>query len=345
MLKEAMLSAKQDDGSVRCCLCRHGCLIKDGEYGICQVRTNKGGTLFTIFYGSPIAMGIDPIEKKPLFHYKPGSLSMSIATPGCNFRCDFCQNWEISQYRADTAPDEALPAKAMPEAVVANALSRRAASISYTYTEPTIFFEYAFDTAGLAAGKGLGNVFVTNGYMTREALDVMGTRLDAANVDLKAFRKDTYRKVMKAQLDGVLDSIRYMKELGVWVEITTLVVPGMNDDEAELKDIANFIVETGRDIPWHISRFTPRYHMEGTPPTPLKTLKRAYEVGKQAGLRYVYMGNVPGEPSENTYCYECDELLIERTGFSVTKNAITHKGACPKCTALIDGRDMGTAEG
>jgi pyruvate formate lyase activating enzyme len=341
MMKEAMLSTKQQDGTVHCRLCHHGCRIKDGDYGICQVRYNKGGTLFTIFYGRPIAMNVDPIEKKPLFHYKPGSLSFSIAAPGCNFRCDFCQNWEISQYRAEGAPDETLLNEVKPKTVVANAKARRCASISYTYTEPTIFFEYAYDIATLAKAEGLGNVFVTNGYMTREALDAMGKRLDAANVDLKAFRKDTYRKVMKAQLDGVLDSIRYMKELGVWVEITTLVVPGMNDDEAELKDIANFIVETGRDIPWHISRFTPRYHMDGVPPTPLKTLKRAYELGKEAGLRYVYMGNVPGDPSENTFCYECGEMLIERRGFNVTKNAITHKGACPECHARVDGIDLG----
>jgi pyruvate formate lyase activating enzyme len=230
--------------------------------------------------------------------------------------------------------------KAAPEQIVAAAQQAGCRSIAYTYTEPTIFFEYAYDTAKLAAKEGIANNFVTNGYMTRAALDAIKPYLDAANVDLKAFRKDTYRKVMKAQLDGVLDSIKYMKELGVWVEITTLIVPGMNDDAAEIKDIANFIVETGREIPWHISRFTPRYHMDKTPPTPMKKLKEAYEIGKAAGLRYVYMGNVPGDPTENTYCYSCDEILIDRAGYTVGENKITHKSTCPKCNSVIDGIDM-----
>jgi pyruvate formate lyase activating enzyme len=340
-MKEAMLYTKEKDRAVRCNLCRHGCTIKEGDYGICQVRYNEGGTLRSIFYAQPIALGVDPIEKKPLFHYKPGSYSMSIATPGCNFRCDFCQNWEISQYRASGEPGKTLLDKVPPEAVVAKAKAHKCASISYTYTEPTIFFEYAYDTAALAVKEGIGNNFVTNGYMTRAALDTIGPNLAAANVDLKAFRKVTYRRVMKAQLDGVLDSIRYMKQLGIWVEITTLIVPGMNDSESEIKDIANFIVETGREIPWHISRFTPQYHMEDSPPTPMATLKKAYDIGKAAGLRYVYMGNVAGDPTENTYCYNCNELLIERTGFSVRDAKITHKSTCPKCNSQIDGIDMG----
>lgn len=343
-MKEAMLYAKEKDLAVRCNLCRHGCLIKEGEYGICQVRYNDSGTLQSIFYAQPVAMGVDPIEKKPLFHYKPGSYALSIATPGCNFRCEFCQNWEISQYRASGEPGRTVLNEVAPEAVVAKAKANRCASISYTYTEPTIFFEYAYDTAALAAKEGIGNTFVTNGYMTRQALDAIGPNLDAANVDLKCFRKDTYRRVMKAQLDGVLDSIRYMKEKGIWVEITTLIVPGMNDDESEMRDIANFIVETGREIPWHISRFTPRYHMEKTPPTPIKTLQRAYEIGRKAGLRYVYLGNVPGDPTENTHCYHCGELLIERSGFSVGTNDITHKGTCPTCRTEVDGVDMGVSE-
>ncbi len=340
-MKEAMLYAREKDATVRCRLCRHGCLIKEGDYGICQVRYNSGGELYSIFYAQPVAMGVDPIEKKPLYHYKPGSQAFSIATPGCNFRCDFCQNWEISQYRASGSPTSTTLEEVPPEAIVAKAKANRCASISYTYTEPTVFFEYAYDTAILAAKEGIGNNFVTNGYMTREALDAIEPYLDAANVDLKAFRKDTYRRVMKAQLDGVLDSIRHMKELGIWVEITTLVVPGMNDDESELRDIANFIVETGREIPWHISRFTPRYKMEDAKPTPLATLKRAYETGKEAGLRYIYLGNVLGDPSEHTYCYSCGETLISRSGFNVTANNITHKGACPKCNSAIDGIDMG----
>ncbi|MBN1282788.1 MAG: AmmeMemoRadiSam system radical SAM enzyme [Proteobacteria bacterium] len=339
-MKEAMLYSKEAGNRVRCRLCRHGCAIDDGKYGICDVRYNDGGTLRSIFYAKPVSMAVDPIEKKPLFHYKPGSLAFSIATPGCNFRCDFCQNWEISQYRHGDSPEIGMK-EVLPEAVVRNAKAHRCASVSYTYTEPTIFFEYAYDTAKLARAAGIGNTFVTNGYMTREALDTIRPYLDAANVDLKAFRKDTYRKVMKAQLDGVCDSIRYMHEIGIWVEVTTLIVPGMNDKDAEIRDIANFIVETGREIPWHISRFTPRYERTDAPPTPLATLRKAYEIGKKAGLRYVYVGNVPGDSSENTFCYNCGELLIEREGFSISANLITHRSECPKCSSKIDGIDMG----
>ncbi|MFA4875327.1 MAG: AmmeMemoRadiSam system radical SAM enzyme [bacterium] len=339
-MKEAMLYTKEDGDKARCFLCRHGCLVSEGKAGICNVRVNKGGTLYTMFYGRPIAMAVDPIEKKPLFHYKPGSLAFSVATPGCNFQCSFCQNWDISQYgrtETDREPQLDVP----PEKIVAQAKAHRCQSISYTYTEPTIFFEYAYDTAKLASAQGLGNNFVTNGYMTREALDTIKPYLDAANVDLKSFRKDTYRKVMKAQLDGVLDSIKYMKELGIWVEVTTLVVPGMNDDPAELADIAKFLVEVGRDIPWHISRFHPQYQMHDTPPTPAKTLKAALDIGRKAGLRYVYVGNVPGDPAENTYCYECGEMLIEREGFSVKANHIAPRGECPKCKSTIDGIGLG----
>lgn len=339
-MHEAMLYSKEDGRKVRCRLCRHTCLIADGKHGICNVRFNDAGTLYSIFYGKPIAMAVDPIEKKPLFHYKPGSKAFSIATPGCNFQCDFCQNWDISQY-GRAATNRIPRQEIMPETIVSQAMAHRCSSISYTYTEPTIFFEYAFDTAKIAKVAGIGNNFVTNGYMTREALDTIRPYLDAANVDLKAFRKETYRRVMKAQLDGVLDSIRYMKEVGIWVEVTTLIVPGMNDSDAELKGIANFLVEVGRDIPWHISRFIPHYQMQDTEPTPIATLTKALEIGRKAGLRYVYMGNVPGDKSENTFCHGCGMLLIEREGFYVKSNVITNRGCCPKCKARIDGVGMG----
>ena len=341
-MKEAMLYSKEEDRKVRCHLCRHGCQIAEGKHGICNVRQNDGGTLYSIFYGRPIALAVDPIEKKPLFHYKPGTQAFSIATPGCNFQCPFCQNWDISQYgRTGTAriPSQEIP----PEKIVAQARAHRCASIAYTYTEPTIFFEYAFDAAKLAHDQGIGNSFVTNGYMTREALDTIRPYLDAANVDLKAFRKDTYRKVMKAQLSAVLDSIKYMKELGMWVEVTTLIVPGMNDDPAEIKDIAKFLGEVGRDIPWHISRFTPHYQMDDNPPTPIKTLEMAMDIGRKEGLRYVYVGNVPGSEAENTFCYQCGQKLIGRSGFFITSNKIDHRGKCFNCQAKIDGVDMGTA--
>ncbi|HPM40883.1 MAG TPA: AmmeMemoRadiSam system radical SAM enzyme [bacterium] len=341
-MREAMFYTKEKGRAVRCNLCRHNCLVAEGKSGICNVRTNDAGTLYSIFYGKPIAMAVDPIEKKPFFHVKPGSKALSIATPGCNFQCSFCQNWDISQYGRGAATK--LPRNEIaPEAVVSQAKAHRCDSVSCTYTEPTIFFEYAYDVAKLAAKEGIGCNFVTNGYMTREAIDEIKPFLEAANVDLKAFRKETYRRVMKAQLDGVLDSIRYMKSAGIWVEVTTLVVPGMNDDPAELRDIANFIVGVGREIPWHISRFVPHFGMSDREPTPVETLKSALETGKKAGLRYVYMGNVPGDESENTFCWSCGEKIVEREGFRVLSNRVTNRGECPKCRAKIDGLKMGVA--
>lgn len=338
-MKEAMLYSKESDNRVACRLCRHSCRIADGETGICRVRLNEGGTLYSILYGKPVAMGADPIEKKPLFHFHPGTFAFSIATMGCNFQCPFCQNWQISQY-GRTVSDRSSSAEVLPAQIVAEAKANKCASISYTYTEPTIFFEYAYDTAKLAKQQGLLNNFVTNGYMTREAIDTIEPYLDAANVDLKSFRKGTYRKFMKAQLDGVLDSIRYMKQKGIWVEVTTLVVTGMNDTEDELRDIATFIVETGRDIPWHISAFFPTYNYTDEAPTDMAILRRAYEIGKEAGLRYVYMGNVPGDTSENTTCYNCDKLLIARHGYHVRENVIAEGSKCPECNAIIDGVGM-----
>lgn len=334
-----MLYTKEEGDIVDCRLCRHGCRIPEGQTGICNVRVNKGGILYSIFYGKPIAMSIDPIEKKPLFHYHPSSTAFSIATPGCNFQCPFCQNWQISQYgRAET--ERTVGPDVSPEQIVNEAKHNKCKSISYTYTEPTIFFEYAYDTAKLAKAQGIGNSFVTNGYMTREAIDTIKPYLDAANIDLKAFRKDTYRKYMKAQLDGVLDTIKYMKQEGIWIEVTTLVVPGMNDDVAELRDIATFLVETGRDIPWHVSAFFPHYEFMDHEMTDHNTLKKAYDIGKEAGLRYVYMGNVPGDKTENTYCYNCGELLIGRHGYTVSENKITERSACPKCSTQVDGMGM-----
>lgn len=339
-MHEAMFYSKEDGLKVSCRLCHHLCVISDGKAGICNVRVNNKGTLFTLFYGKPIAMAADPIEKKPFFHYKPGSTAFSIATPGCNFQCSFCQNWEISQYGRGTLLRESLQ-DVSPEEIVMQAKAHHCASISYTYTEPTIFFEYAYDIAKLAKADGISNNFVTNGYITREALDVMKPYLDAANVDLKSFRKDTYRKVIKAELDGVLDSIRYIKELGIWLEVTTLVIPGMNDSPTELKDIAEFLVDVGRDIPWHISRFVPHYKMDDRGLTPIDSLRATADIGRKAGLRYVYLGNVPKNDAECTYCWKCNEKLITRDGFRVRDNKITNRSECPSCRAKIDGVGMG----
>jgi pyruvate formate lyase activating enzyme len=334
-MHEAMFWAKADGGKVRCSLCRFRCLITDGQRGICGVRENTDGVLYTLVYGRSVAEQIDPIEKKPLFHYHPGSTSFSIATAGCNFRCLHCQNAEISQLphlRRDI-PGRELP----PAEIVRRAQAAGCRSISYTYTEPTIFYEYAFDTAVLAHQAGLGNVFVSNGYITPEALEHISPYLDAANIDLKGFSEKFYREVAGATLAGVLDSLKVYKRLGIWVEVTTLIIPGHNDDVVDLKGIARFIAgELGPETPWHVTAFYPTYKMLDRPPTPVATLRRARQIGLEAGLRYVYEGNVPGEGGENTLCPSCQRTVIERRGFRLGTVAV-REGRCGFCGVALDG--------
>lgn len=290
MIKEAMLYEKLDGGNVRCNLCAHQCKIAPDKFGICGVRKNQDEKLYTHVYGDVIASHVDPIEKKPLYHFLPGSFSYSIATVGCNFKCSFCQNWQISQ--ASKRDKDVSGYELKPEKVVREAKKNNCKSISYTYTEPTIFFEYAHDTARLAKKAGLSNIFVTNGYMTEEALEVIKPYLDACNVDLKSFREDFYRDMCQAHLGPVLNSIKTMKKLGIWVEITTLVVTGKNDSDEEFKDIAEFIAGVDPGIPWHISRFHPDFKYLEAAPTPVEGLKRAREIGKKAGLQHIHLGNV-----------------------------------------------------
>jgi pyruvate formate lyase activating enzyme len=333
-MHKAMLWEKADDKKVHCFLCRHQCKIQLGKAGICQVRQNNDGDLYTLVYDRVIARNVDPIEKKPLFHFLPGSRSYSIATPGCNFRCLFCQNADIAQMPRDTGTIMGSPVS--PDAIVADALDYGCKSIAYTYTEPTVFFELAFDTAKLAHEKGLFNVFVTNGYITKEALGEIRPYLDAANIDLKGFSKDFYRKVCGADLDKVLDSIRAYHEAGIWIELTTLVIPNNNDDPEELRGIARFIASLSKDIPWHVTRFHPTYKLLDQPRTPIETLRLARDIGLSEGLRYVYEGNVPGEGGEDTYCPDCKEVLIRRFGNQVVEYRLKD-GSCPSCKAKLAG--------
>jgi pyruvate formate lyase activating enzyme len=334
MIKEAMLWRSLEGGKVDCFLCAHRCQVAAGKFGVCGVRENQEGKLVTRVYGEVIAAHIDPIEKKPLYHFLPGTTSFSIATIGCNFRCPFCQNWQISQAgKKDKGFGGGQPLS--PEEIVRAARTRGCRSISYTYTEPTIFFEYAYDTSKLAREAGLANVFVTNGYMTAEALRLIQPYLDAANVDLKAFQEETYKKVCGARLGPVLDSIRLMRELGIWVEVTTLVVPGMNDGNEELAAIARFIASVSPEIPWHISRFHPDYKYTQTPATPIERLRKAAALAREAGLKFIYIGNVWGE-SEVTICPQCGKDLIRRSGFSVEENKIKG-GKCSFCGSPIAG--------
>ena len=340
MAREATLYERLSDNKVRCNMCAHHCVIADGKRGICQVRENRDGTLHTLVYGQAISQLVDPVEKKPLLHFYPGTTAYSIATPGCNFRCRWCQNWQISQMPRERHPTSLkLKRDVSPEQVVAAAQRTGCRSIASTYTEPTVFFEYAYDIARLAHEASLANIYVTNGYMTKEMLQTFSPYLDAANVDLKAFRDETYRKYVGARLQPVLDSLKVMKRLGIWLEVTTLVIPGINDDPVELRDAAQFVAqELGMETPWHISRFFPAYEMTDVPSTPVETLNRAQEIGLEVGLRHVYVGNVPG--GANTACHACGKTLIRRSGFGVVENHVGPDGHCPDCGTPMAGVGM-----
>lgn len=333
-MKEALFYERKSGNRVQCHLCRFHCLIADGERGICSVRENRGGTLYSLVYGRLCAENIDPIEKKPLFHVMPGSRSFSIATVGCNFRCRHCQNYAISQVDRN---EPIRGREQTPQGIVQQALDNECRSISYTYTEPTIYYEYAYDTARLAREAGLKNIFVTNGYISKEALATIAPYLDAANIDLKGFSEGFYRDIIHARLSEVLDSIIEYHKLGIWLELTTLIIPGLNDSESELRGIAEFIASNlGIDTPWHVSQFYPTYTLTDRPRTPVATLRKAREIGLAAGLRYVYEGNVPGNGGENTCCPSCSTLLIKRYGYIIESNRICNN-ACPDCGAAIAG--------
>lgn len=333
-MKEAMFYRPLEEGRVECYLCHHHCHISPSKKGMCGVRENREGKLYSLVYGRAISMNVDPIEKKPIFHLLPGSTSFSIATVGCNFRCLQCQNHEISQMPID---EKRIEGSSVPPArIVSLAEQYRCQSISYTYTEPTIYFEYAYETSILAKQKGIKNIFVTNGYMSKEVLQTIHPYLDAANVDLKSFQEKFYKEVCRASLQPVLDNLRLMRELGIWVEVTTLVIPTLNDSDEEFEQIARFILSLGREVPWHISAFYPTYRMVHLPRTPASTLHRARKIGLGVGLRYVYCGNIPGEEGEDTYCPQCGQKIIERIGFRVLKNEVI-KGVCRYCHTPIDG--------
>ena len=333
-MHEALLYSKIDNDSIRCDLCAHRCLIPEGRRGLCGVRENRKGTLYSLVYGKAIATHVDPIEKKPLFNFLPGSLAFSVATAGCNMTCLHCQNADISQAPRETG--RIMGEQITPEELVEAALQGGCRSIAYTYTEPTIFFEYALDTARLARTKGLKNIFVTNGYMTEEALKMIAPVLDGANVDLKSFRDDFYRDICGGRLQPVLDTIKRMHEQGIWLEVTTLIIPGHNDSDEELEAIGRFLSGISPDIPWHVSAFYPTYLLTSAPPTPAATLRRARKIGQAAGLRYVYIGNIPGDDGENTYCPNCGKIIIERTGYRVGAVNI-RDGNCAFCSTPVAG--------
>ncbi len=334
-MKEADFYRREQNDKVRCLLCNHRCLISNGHRGICGVRENRKAVLYSLVYGKVISRSLDPIEKKPLFHFLPGTSSFSISTVGCNFRCEHCQNWQISQY--PRLISEEIPGDDYtPGDIVAEALAAGARSISYTYVEPTIFFEFAYDCMVEAQRSGLKNVFVSNGYMTAEVVDKAASVLHGINIDLKAFTERFYKQVCGASLAPVLENIRLFREKGVWVEVTTLVIPEWNDSPEELAEIARFIASIDKNIPWHVSAFYPTFKMTDKPPTPLSTLELAVEIGRDAGLNFVYQGNLVSEGGEDTRCPSCKEKLIIRNRYIIRENRIA-SGACPSCGNQIPG--------
>ncbi len=326
-MKEARLY-RGLDGDVECNLCFRRCRISSGNLGFCQVRKNIGGKLYSMVYGKIIAEHVDPIEKKPLYHFHPGSTSYSIATVGCNYRCSFCCNWEISQEKQITG------AERTPEQVVAGALQNKTQSISYTYTEPTINMEFAFDTARLANERGLKNTFVTNGSMTLQAVDYISHYLDAATVDFKGHANKEFhvKKMGVPSPDHIFEALTQMKKKGVHVEITDLIVPKEGDSESDLRKLARWIVDNlGPDTPFHLLRFFPNYRMGNGSMTPARSIDRAIEIATEEGLEYTYSGNIPGHEKENTYCPRCRKLLILRHGFYVSEVNLTPDNRCPGC--------------
>jgi pyruvate formate lyase activating enzyme len=323
---------KKEEGKERiiCLLCRHFCKLKEGQVGICGVNKNVDGELKTLVYGHPIALNVDPVEKKPLYHVLPGSSVLSFGTVGCNFKCPFCQNWDISQ---ESKVNEEI--KVSPEQMVELALEHGSQSIAYTYNEPTIFYPYAKDIGVIAKEKGLKNIFVSNGFESAEIIEDMASWVDAANIDLKSWDDAYYKKVLKGGLEEVKDTLRRMVAVGIWVEVTTLIIEGDNDSDSDLREMAEFIAnDLGKHVPWHLSAFHPDYKMLDNHATKLETLERAKTIGQKAGLEYIYLGNVPVHG--DTYCPECNELLIDRTGYTVTINNLI-EGHCPKCNRAIEG--------
>ena len=337
MRKEAFLVKSLSGNTVQCQTCERFCAIKSGEAGKCGVRRNVDGTLYLVVYGEAIAVHVDPVEKKPLFHFLPGGDILSIGTYGCNFRCPFCQNWQMSQARDFDDHRDYLGQPAMPKLLIDTCLKNNISMIAYTYNEPTVFFEYTYDMAKLAHENDIKNVYVSNGYMSGAALDMIEPYLDGINVDLKAFTDEFYREQCQAQLEPVKRNIAHMaRETDIWVEVTTLLIPGLNDSDEELQAMAAWMAEVDPDMPWHVSAFHPDYQMQDVPRTAQHDLARAYEVGKQAGLHYVYVGNVMDADRESTYCPQCKEKLIQRHWYSV-RELWRERGVCPKCGHAIAG--------
>jgi len=330
---EARYWDKMEDRKVTCRLCPRECVVADRERGYCGVRENRDGVYYTLVHSNVCAEHVDPVEKKPLFHFLPGTTAYSIATAGCNIECKFCQNWEISQFR----PEQVRSARRTPKEVANIAGKFECRSIAYTYTEPVIFTEFMYDCSKAGRQKGIRSIMISNGYIQEKPMEDLTTVLDAVKIDLKAFTNKFYRKMCNGTLKPVLDTLRLLRKSGIWFEIVVLIIPFKNDSQEEIKAMCDWIVENlGDSVPLHFSRFFPTYKIKDLPVTPLETLERAWETAKKAGLHFSYIGNVPGHEAENTLCPNCHKVIIERTGFFVRSNKIG-SGHCAFCSEKIPG--------
>jgi pyruvate formate lyase activating enzyme len=331
---EAKFYEKLANRKIKCKLCPRACTVGDKERGYCGVRENRGGTYYTLVHSRVCAAHVDPVEKKPLFHYLPGTNAFSVATAGCNVNCKFCQNWEISQSRPEQIPADYAP----PQRVAALAKQYKCPTIAYTYSEPVIFSEYLMDTADAGHKAGIRSIVVSNGYIQEDALKQAYGKMDAVKIDLKAFTEKYYRDVVTGQLKPVLETLVTLRKMGKWTEIVYLVLPTLNDNDAEFRGLAKWIkANLGPDVPLHFTQFHPEYLLKNLPITPVPTLERAKAIADAEGLHYVYIGNVPGHPAQNTYCPQCHKLLVERAGFTANRVLIRKDGNCPYCKHPIPG--------
>ena len=334
----AWLSKKLNNNKLLCEACAQACVLDEGEYGICGVRRVENGELKLLVYALAAAVNVDPVEKKPMFHFLPNTKVFSFGTVGCNFSCKFCQNHEISQYPKENN-HEIVGRPLSPEQIVELSLEHKCAAIAYTYNEPVVFFEYTYDTAKLAHEKGLKNIYVTSGYETHKAIDLLEPYIDGMNIDIKSFSNEFYKEICGARLKPVLDTVKYAHEKGIWVEVTTLLIEGKNDSDKEIREIAKFLASIDSSIPWHLSAFHPMYKMQDVERTHASTLQRAYDIAKEEGLKYVYVGNIDDEDRESTYCPQCNKRVIDRCGHigQFVTNELDKDGTCPYCAYKLEG--------